>query len=45
MEEPILVESSESEPDVECDEWDTDCRVVDVPPTGKPVIGCKCILS
>lgn len=39
-EEPILVESSESEPEFDCEDWDTDCRVVDVTPVGERVCGC-----
>lgn len=40
LEEPILVESSESEAEIDCDEWDADCRTVAEPPVGKPIIGC-----
>lgn len=43
--EPILVESSESEPEVDCDEWDSDCRVVEVTPQGKPICGCKRLIK
>lgn len=39
-EEPILVESSESEPEFDCGEdWDSECRVVDVGAVGTVVCG------
>lgn len=39
VEEPILVESSESEPEFDCEDWDTDSRVVDVAAVA-PICGC-----
>lgn len=38
---PILVEDSSSESEYEGDEWDKDCKVVDVVTTLKKLYGCK----
>lgn len=39
--EPILVEDSETEPEFECDQWDTDCKVVELQ-ISETLLGCKC---
>lgn len=42
--EPILVEDSETEPEFECDQWDIDCRVVELQ-ISERLLGCKCLFS
>lgn len=39
--EPILVESSESEPEFDCEDWDTEYKVVDIKPVESSICGCK----
>lgn len=41
-EEPILVESSESEPEFECDGWDTECKIHDQPLLPSALCGFYC---